>query len=209
MLPGRGSPVSLAQDFCCCEFATRARHRPVPSTVSIGRSYRSCADLVVERAWSPAPSYSLSPNCAGSDPAQFQNPPIQLASAALGKASVASERPPEGEHAAPRQLQYPKPHPASLPQPTSSFVAPANTQWGCLKLRGVRPRAVSKPAVRLTSAARGKASVGPERPPEGGHAASRQLHYPSPHPTSLPQPTSATLPQPTPSRVTPTQTQPG
>ena len=60
------------------------------------------------------------------------------------------------------------------------------------KLRGVRPRAVSNPSPlnQLESAARGKASVASERLPEGGHAASRQLHYPNPHPASLPQPTS-------------------
>ena len=46
------------------------------------------------------------------------------------------------------------------------------------------------PPVPLTLRARGRASVASERPPEGGHAASRQPHYPKPHPAGLSQPRS-------------------
>ena len=63
------------------------------------------------------------------------------------------------------------------------------------------PGTHSKPAHQFTPAALGKASVASERPPEGGHAASRQRCYPKPHP--------AALPQATPSRVTPSHIQPG
>ena len=151
------------------------------------------------------------PKLRGVRPRAVSKPPVRLESSARGKASVASERPPEGGHAASRQLHYPNPHPASLPQPTPTFTTPSNIQphypkphpaalpqaTARSKLRGVRPRAVSSPPIQLKPAARGRASVASERPPEGGHAASRQLQYPKQHPASLPQATSSGVTQAT------------
>ena len=146
----------------------------------------------------------------GVRPRAVSIPPNQLERAVRGKASVASERPPEGGHAASRQLHYPKQHPVGLSQATSSGVVSSHIQWGCLEphpaglsqvtraLRVPGTRSTSPPN-QLRSAARGKASVASERPPEGGHAAPRQLQYPKQHP--------ALLSQPTPSFVIPSHTQ--
>ena len=74
-----------------------------------------------------APSHIWLQTARGLTPRSL-SPPNRLTSAARGKASVASERPPEGWHAASRQLHYPKQHPASLAQATPSFISPSHTQ---------------------------------------------------------------------------------
>ena len=59
--PGSGPPYCLGSALLSLRVRDTSAHHPVPSTVNIRRSYRSCADSVVERARLLEPSYSLNP----------------------------------------------------------------------------------------------------------------------------------------------------